>query len=393
MIVTTRNRIINLSQGDITGWLVIDFSIMGVSWGGIRVERDVTKAETEILARMMSLKSALAGIPIGGAKIGLAADPSRVDKYQLIRLLASRLRHLILGRRYIPGSDIGFDEEDLQKLYTMLNLSPSFTLHKGAKNLSHTGLAVAESLYTSIKTFTDQAAVDVGDRVVLQGFGNMGTAAAYLLNKRGYRLVAVSNKHLTITSPDGLDIDYLLELRKIYADDCLRYYAQRSPKVMILPPWGVFEIEADIHIPGARPLAVSRRPACRLIAPLANYPVPITAARQLESRGVWAIPDIISTAGGALGSALSIIGRSFEEDLATIGEITRNNLTSVITGAERRGCSLLEEAYRQAWGRLTLLSRGGMLGFMEYVSPWVKAWRTKFLTYLLRGVRNFTLYL
>ena len=389
MIITASRRIIDLNLGEITGWIVIDFSIMGLSWGGIRVGPDVTRAETEILARMISLKSALAGIPIGGAKVGIAADPNTSDKEQLIRLLARNLRSLILGGYYIPGSDMGFGEEDVQKLYKMLNISPSFTLHRGGKYLSHTGLAVAESLYTSIKIITDLEKTDVGDKVVLQGFGNMGSAAAYLLSKKGYRLMAISNKDLTIASPDGLDVDYLLELRKIYGDDCLRSYARRSPYVKLLPPESVFDIEADIHIPGARPLAIKRKPPCKLIAPLANYPVSLSTARRLESSGVWVIPDIISTAGGAIGSALSIIGRPFEEDMADIEAITCQNLVLVITGAVRRGSTLLEEAYRLAWHRLNLLRRSGPLGLTEYMGHWVKAGRMQLLSRVIGILANF----
>ncbi|MDT7915712.1 MAG: Glu/Leu/Phe/Val dehydrogenase dimerization domain-containing protein, partial [Candidatus Caldarchaeales archaeon] len=68
--------VVVLELGQARGWLVSDFLVLGRCWGGIRIQPDVTLAETRLLARVMTLKSALAGIPIGGAKIGIAANPS-----------------------------------------------------------------------------------------------------------------------------------------------------------------------------------------------------------------------------------------------------------------------------------------------------------------------------
>jgi glutamate dehydrogenase/leucine dehydrogenase len=149
-VVVSAGRVDELDLGVARGWIVADSFILGRCWGGIRIQRDMTLSETMLLARLITLKSALACVPIGGAKIGIAADPSTVDKTDLIARLSERLRRLGYAGRYIPGTDMGFSETDLRTLQRQLRFDTRYTLHAGEGRLSKTGMAVAESLVTAI---------------------------------------------------------------------------------------------------------------------------------------------------------------------------------------------------------------------------------------------------
>jgi len=361
-----------LELGQAHGWLVSDFLVLGRCWGGVRIQSDVTLAETRLLARIMTMKSALAGIPIGGAKIGIAANPSTVNKKKLIEALAEQLRLHGYAGKYIPGSDIGFSEADLQMLNRRLGYSMRYTLHYGESRLSNTGLAVAESLTTSIKSLEAMRMTDGLDTVALQGFGNMGSAAAYMLQKQGYRIIAISSKHYTLVEKPCIDVEYLLDL-KDYGDQCLEIYAYNVPRSKLLPADEIFRVEADVHVPGARPLAIHGIPRCRVVAPIANYPLSILHSRRLEKEGIVVIPDIISTAGGAIGSALSLIGRSFEENRRYITSLTYQNMVEVVSKARETGASLMEQAYAEAAKRLNTLRHLGPAGLASYLRKWIVA--------------------
>lgn len=372
-------KVLELELGQARGWLVIDCFIMGASRGGIRMAQDVTRAETEMLARLMTLKSSLAAIPVGGAKTGIAADPLNVDKKNLIQKFVEKTKELLVKGSYIPGSDIGFSEEDLQYLYSILGDRRRPTLHRGQSILSDTGLAVAESLHASIEALKHIKNIEDVEMFSLQGFGNMGTAAAYLLGRRGYIMVAVSNRYHTLFDPKGLDIDQLLDLRTRHGENCLRIYAERNPASRLLPPKDITHIKTDIFVPGARPKTITGPIPCRIVAPIANYPISVTTARILEHKGINIIPDIISTAGGAIASALTLLNRSFEENRKTISKITHYNMKIAVTMAQRKNTTPLEEAYKKAWRRINKL-RASPLGILEYAKTWTAVGETNVFT-------------
>jgi glutamate dehydrogenase (NAD(P)+) len=368
-VVVSAGRVDELDLGVARGWIVADSFILGRCWGGIRIQRDMTLSETMLLARLMTLKSALACVPIGGAKIGIAADPSTVDKTDLIARLSERLRRLGYAGRYIPGTDMGFSETDLRTLQRQLRFDTRYTLHAGEGRLSKTGMAVAESLVTAINAVSELYQAGESETVALQGIGNMGSAAAHLLNRHGYGIVAVSNKYYTLLDKRGIDVEYLLDLTK-HGDQCLKIYADKMPGSNLLPPDHIFRIEADIYVPGARPLAIHDAPRCKIIAPIANYPISIPQAQLLEKRGIIVIPDIISTAGGAIGSAISLIDRNFEEIKRYIRKITFLNMAKVLSASHRKEKSLIEQAYEEAGRRFDMLRRLGPAGLVAYLKEW-----------------------
>lgn len=390
-MLVSNGRVLELNLGEVRGWFVVDCFVMGLCWGGIRIQSDVTRTEIELLARCMTLKSALAGIPIGGAKLGLAVDPDVIDKKYVAKKIVAELWELLGCGRYIPGTDIGFTEDDLKYLHSLVGRDVRITLHAGGRQLSPTGLAVAESLHASIEALTSFDGMEDAETVVIEGIGNMGSAAAYVLNKRGYTIKAVSNKFYTLYSEEGLDIDQILRLRNNFGERCLEKYIEESNSAKLLPAHSISHIKADIFVPGTRPLTVSNKPSCRIIAPIANYPVSISKAIELERSGVKVIPDIISNAGGAIASALVILQRDFSENLSTVAKITRHNMLRVLESSSKSGKTPIEVSYHVASSRISILRRSGPFGLREYLEQWVAVGGTRFFSDLLKSLKKLSI--
>ncbi|MCS7134186.1 MAG: hypothetical protein NZ921_05280 [Candidatus Caldarchaeum sp.] len=372
------------------GWLIIDTLIMGKSWGGVRINPYSSMAEAMILARTLTLKTALAGIPIGGAKTCIAADPGSVDKDKLIEKLAEILGPIVLSGLYIPGTDMGFAEEDLQNFYRMIGMKPRYGLHKPSGKLSWTGLAVAESLHTSIIEVVKKGDHDCYETVALEGIGNMGSAAAHILSRKGFRVIAVSNRFHTLINYEGIDVDHLLELKHAWGEECLRRYSVTTPGSKLASPHELFNVEADIIVPGAGVLEIDKPLKCKIIAPIANYPISLSKIILFEKTGIKVVPDIISTAGGAIGSALSLFTDDFNLIKATIIELTRRNLKKIITAAERNSTTWTEQAYKIAEQRIKTLKKLGPIWLPSYVSPIVRAAQRSGLPFIKRLKRTLT---
>ena len=101
------------------GYFVIDRSILGRSWGGLRIAADLTLAEVKILARTMTMKSVLAGVPIGGAKGGIRLQTKTIEREKLLNLASRLIGGHIRKQSYFLGTDIGFKEKDANRVYEL----------------------------------------------------------------------------------------------------------------------------------------------------------------------------------------------------------------------------------------------------------------------------------
>ena len=96
---------------------VMDTTIMGRSWGGVRIADDLSLTEVRVLARTMTVKTMLAGIPIGGAKVGIALAKKNYEREAMLHQVCGIIGPYVKNRNYIPGTDIGFTETDVNSLY------------------------------------------------------------------------------------------------------------------------------------------------------------------------------------------------------------------------------------------------------------------------------------
>lgn len=310
--------------------LAIDNVAIGPSIGGLRMAPDVSAEECLRLARAMTLKNAAAGLPHGGGKSVLYADPKmpKSDKQQLIRALACALRGV---DDYIFGPDMGTDEECMAWVHDEIGRAVGLPRELGGIPLDEIG-ATGKGILHVAEVATSFCDLKLeGARVVVQGFGAVGFHSARFLAARGAVVVGAADSRGTVYNRQGLDIKALGKLKR--AGKPLSDYpaAEKADRDAVL------ELECDIWIPAARPDVVREdnvdRLRARLVIEGANIPVTPEAERRLHEKGVLCVPDLIANAGGVICAAKEYSGASQTEALETIKEQARANTQEVLSEA------------------------------------------------------------
>ncbi len=226
------------------GVVVIDNVFCGPSIGGVRMAPDVTTSEVFRLARAMTLKNAAAGLPHGGGKAGILADPKAAHKEQIVRAFARAIRDL---KEYIPRPDMGTDEECMAWVHDAIGRAVGLPRVLGGIPLDELG-ATGFGLAKCAEVAAEFCSLDLkGTRVAVQGFGNVGQHAARFLVGKGARLVAVSDLDGTLFDAAGIDVDGLSQLK------CRTGKVTSLPRGEKLARDALFGVPCDILIPAARP--------------------------------------------------------------------------------------------------------------------------------------------
>jgi len=309
-------------------FVVVDNTALGPAIGGVRVSPTVTVQEVYRLARTMTLKNSVAGLPHGGAKAGIVADPARVDKERLFRVFARMIRPLA---EYIPGPDMGCDERCMAFIRDETGRSVGLPEELGGlplDKLGATGFGVAECAEVAAPF----AALKLpGARVAVQGFGNVGRAAARFLAAKGAVLVAASDSRGAVYDPAGIDVGELAAVK----DDTGSVVDYGKAKKIAAEE--IFGLSCEILVPAAGPDAIHAGNAgaikARLILEGANIPATARAEHELQARGVLVLPDFIANAGGVIMAAMEYAGRNQGEAFAAIGERIRKNSRLVLEKA------------------------------------------------------------
>ncbi len=314
--------------------VAVDNVACGPAIGGVRMAPDVSTEEAFRLARAMTLKNAAAGLPHGGGKSVIYADPKMPlrDKERLIRGFASAIADI---RDYIPGPDMGTDELAMGWIKDEIGRVVGLPREIGGIPLDEIG-ATGFGLVAAIDVAREHIGLELkGARVVVQGFGSVGKHAARLLVDRGAILVGASDSRGTLVDADGLDVAALIELKN--AGESLHRY----PRGRKLERDAVIDIPCDIWIPAARPDVIHAdnvgRLRTRLVAQGANIPCTAEAERSLAEAGVLVIPDFIGNAGGVICAAMEFQGGTQAMAFAAIDEKIRTNMRSVMEEARRSG--------------------------------------------------------
>ena len=333
----------------------------GPGKGGIRYHPCVSVPEVRALAEVMSYKTAVVGVPFGGAKGGVAIDPRGLDaaeRERLTRRFVERLAPLIGPHTDVPAPDAGTDAEVMSWIvdeYGKLR-TPSHAVVTG-KPLSLGGIAGREEATgLGLAMVTERAAPDAGvsldgASVVVQGFGNVGGHAARCLAERGARIIAVADADAAYVDPTGLDIRSLRE--RVAQTGSLA--GDVPPGAARIDSGDILALSCDILVPAALEGAIHLGNVpdvrARLIVEGANLPTTPEAARVLEGRGVSILPDILANAGGVMVSALEW-EQNVTGETITIGD-TRMRLAEAMErayrairrAATRHACCLRTAAY------------------------------------------------
>ncbi|MDJ0846970.1 MAG: Glu/Leu/Phe/Val dehydrogenase [Myxococcota bacterium] len=329
-------RIIHVHEPGIglRGTLVVDNVATGPSIGGLRMAPDVSTEECFRLARSMTLKNAAAGLPHGGGKSVLYADPAMpVDqKEQLVRAMACALGDC---RDYIFGPDMGTDETCMAWVKAEIGRAVGLPRELGGiplDELGATGFGLAHAAEVAAATCDLELA---GARVAIQGFGSVGLHAARFLAERGCRVVAVSDSKGATADPRGLDVAKLVE-HKRSGKGVAEY-----PEGRALEREDLIGVECEIWVPAARPDAIREDNVERLQAKLvvsgANIPATEAAERVMHAHDILNVPDFIANAGGVICASVEFHGGSQTQAFSTIEEKIRENTAAVLEQASRRG--------------------------------------------------------
>lgn len=317
-------------ETQLKGILVIDNVALGPSVGGIRMAPDVSVDECVRLARAMTLKNAAAAIPHGGGKSVIFGDPhmAKADKEILIRSFADAIEDIV---DYIPGPDMGTDEEAMGWIKDMIGRAVGLPREKGGIPLDEIG-ATGFGLSAALEVAQDFCDVRIDDaRVAVQGFGSVGQHAARFLGAKGARLVAASDSRGCCYDATGIDIDALIAFKQ--AGNPVSEYAAAEA----LDRDALLDVECDIWIPAARPDVLTAenvdRLKARVVAEGANIPATDEAEALLAKRGVLVLPDFVCNAGGVICGAMELKNASESEAMTVIEEKIRANMREVLTTA------------------------------------------------------------
>lgn len=298
----------------LAGHRVQHCDVLGPYKGGTRYHPAVTLREVSALAMLMTWKCALLGIPYGGAKGGIALDPKRYSVGELERITRRYTSELIkdIGPSVdIPAPDMGTSAREMAWMMDTYSVNvghavPGVVTGKPLSIGGSRGREMATG--RGVMIIVREALLDLGKsladvRVVIQGFGNVGGAAALLLHQAGAKVIAVSTGSGGVYSQEGLDIPAL----KAYATENHRSVIG-FPDAVPISNAELLTLPCDVLIPAALENQITEENVnqvqAKIVAEAANGPVTLMASQALEARGVTVLPDILANAGGVVVSYL-----------------------------------------------------------------------------------------
>jgi len=288
------------------GYRVEYNNTLGPYKGGIRYHKDTEINEVKALAFWMTLKCAVAGIPMGGGKGGITVDPKELSKTELEKLSRGWVQKLadILGpKKDVPAPDVNTTPEIMAWManeyakITEEKTGATFTgkpLDKGGS--AGRGSATGLGGFYVFNSLRKQIGLSEKCKIVVQGFGNVGVNVAQSFIENGHKVIAISDSKGGIYNADGLDIEKLGEYKK--KNGSLSGFAGSKN----LTNKELLETECDLLIPAAFENVITEANAekikAKAILELANGPITPEADEILFKKGIPVIPDILANSGG-----------------------------------------------------------------------------------------------
>ena len=356
----------------LTGYRVLHNRARGPAKGGIRFDLGVTLDEVKALAAWMTWKCAVVNIPFGGSKGGVVCDPSQLSNAELERITRRYTSAIIetLGPDSdVPAPDVNTNER------VMAWVMDTYSMH-----VRHTVTAVVTGKPVEMggslgrREATGRGCMQVtrealrklrmpieGTRVAVQGFGNVGSVAADMMERQGMKIIAVSDKSGGVFNPKGLKVRDLLE--HVRRQRFLSDYKDADH----LSNEDLLALDCDVLVPAALENVINSHNAgaikARIICEGANGPTSAGADRILDEKGVFVIPDILANAGGVTVSYFEWVqdrgGYFWDEETVNqrLERIMVHSFEDVTTMAERHGVNLRIAAYMVAIERVAAVHR------------------------------------
>jgi glutamate dehydrogenase/leucine dehydrogenase len=346
--------------------------VLGPTKGGVRYHPGVNADEIVALAAWMTWKCALVDLPYGGAKGGVVCDPAKLSEGELERLtrrFTAEIMPILGPHSDIPAPDVFTTSKTMAWMMDTFSMfkgytEPAIVTGKpevmggslGRKEATGRGVAITtRELYTKLGRSLE------GTKVAVQGFGNVGTHAAFFLEQMGAKVVAASDSSGSLIEPDGLPVTELMEC--VEQHQCLANYG----KLKLSGRDEILYQDVDILIPAALENQIHKDNVADMRAGVisegANGPTTPEADDVLEKRGTYVIPDVVANAGGVIVShlewvqALSGLYWGEEEINQRLESRLVRTFNKVWETAKEKGVSLRTAAYVAAIQRIAEVYR------------------------------------
>ena len=366
---------ITMDNGEIEvfkGYRVHYNTSRGPAKGGIRYDLAVNLDEVTALAAWMTWKCAVVDVPFGGAKGGVICDPFRMSQGELERLTrryTASLIELLGPEKDVPAPDVNTNEK------MMAWIMDTYSMHKRhtvtavvtGKPIAIGGSrgrreATGRGVMISVKEALREVGMPLlGTRVAVQGFGNVGSIAAKLMQDEGLSIVAISDKTTGIYNPNGIDVDDALAW--VQKNRFLEGYPGGDP----VPNNEVLELDCDVLAPCALENVITRKNAgaikARIIAEGANGPTTAPADKILDDQGIFVIPDILANAGGVTVSYFEWVqnreGYYWSEDVVNerLRDVMIRSFNDVVAYAKQHNVNMRTAAYMLSIDRVAAVHR------------------------------------
>jgi glutamate dehydrogenase (NAD(P)+) len=358
-----------------TGYRVQHSIARGPAKGGIRYSPDVTLDEVRALASWMTWKCAVVNIPFGGAKGGVICDPKKLSMGELERITrryTAELVEFIGPEKDVPAPDMNTNEQ------VMAWMMDTYSMHMRQTVTSVvTGKPVnmggsrgrREATGRGVMIVCDEALKKLnlsreGCRVIIQGFGNVGSNAAQLMYEDGYKIIGIIEINGSLYNRNGINIDELVEYRK--KSNTITGF----PEAEAIDGAQLMTTDCDILAPCATENVITSKNAdrikCKILCEGANGPTTAVADEILAEKKVFVIPDILANAGGVTTSYFEWVqdrmGYFWKESVVNerLESIMKESFEDVVRYAEAHNVNNRIAAYMLAIDRVafTIRQRG-----------------------------------
>jgi glutamate dehydrogenase (NAD(P)+) len=343
-----------------SGYRVQHNGARGPYKGGIRFHPEVDLDEVRALAELMTWKTAIVNIPYGGAKGGVNVDPSKLETGEVqavARSFMDKIEKVLGPQRDIPAPDVGTNAQ------VMAWLMDEYGKLHGHTPACVTGKPIALEGSFGREAATGRGVVQVfreaapeidldpsGATFVVQGFGNVGSWAARLMQELGARMVGVADASGAIASSDGIDAEKLAE--HVRGGGKVTDFDAGAEEI---DPDDLVALECDVFIPAALGGMIHEENAgrmqCRMMVEGANSPTTPKADEILGGKGVLIVPDVLANAGGVIVSYFEWVQnlqhlRWAEDEVnERLGTIMRGAFREVADRARENGSPMRPAAY------------------------------------------------
>jgi glutamate dehydrogenase (NAD(P)+) len=349
------------------GYRVTHNIARGPSKGGIRYHPDVTLDEVKALAMWMTWKCALMNIPFGGAKGGIACDPKKlsgIELQKMTRRYTSEIINEIGPEKDIPAPDVGtdgrvmawiFDTYSMNKGHSVLGVVTGKPLNIGG-SLGRLEATARGALYIIREALRKQGSTIAGQRVVVEGFGNVGMYLARFLAQEGATVIAASDSTGGVHNAKGIDVETAIAHKQETGALSGMKDAEKLTDEELLV------LDCDVLAPCALEQVITSDNADKIKAKIicegANGPTTPAADEILEDRGVLVLPDVLANAGGVVVSYFEWVQGLQEyfwkedEVNARLNDISTRAFNETWATRESRGTSMRMAAYGLAVNRV-----------------------------------------